>query len=65
MPKFTIKSEKIAGFAMEQAYPDQKFKMAIKDSITSDEQFFYNYITNINNVFLNKTGFPVDLRIHY
>ena len=52
--KFTIKSEKIAGFIAET--PEnvtKKVEILTKYLTTSDDKFFYRLITETSNVFLS------------
>jgi len=57
MPKFTIESEKLQGFAMEAGQPGDTIGILDKSPIplTSDTPGFHFIITKIANIFISKT----------
>jgi len=63
MPKFTINSEPIAGFAAERAEAGQRdVKVLTKTKlITSDNPMFHVHMKHISDIFISKTKIPLVL----
>lgn len=63
MPRFKIKSEKIAGFCAADKKPgEQMVQVCTKvPLLTSDEPSFYVLMTQVNKVFLSRIQYPADM----